>query len=120
MIVDAAWLCGLWFPLLLADTMLLDVRDIKGDQDQGLKTLAIRIGRGVSHLLVAICLAIGLLVLIIGQTSGMGDSPWLRVGLAALLGLLVVWGIWPFLKQSEAGIALGLMSWRFLAAIMSI
>lgn len=120
MIVDAAWLCGLWFPLLLADTMLLDVRDLEGDQDQGLRTLAIRIGRRGSHLLVGSCLGVGLLVLLIGESSGMGGSLWLRVGMTGLLGLLAAWMMWPILKQSEAGIAFGLMGWRFLAAIMSI
>ena len=120
MMVDAAWLCGLWFPLLLADTMLLDVRDLEGDQDQGLRTPAIRIGRGGSHLLVGSCLGVGWLVLLCGESSVMGDSPWLQVGMAGLLGLLAAWMSWPLLKHSEAGIALGLMGWRFLAAIMSI
>lgn len=117
--IDAAWLCGLWFPLLLADTMLLDVRDLKGDQDQGLKTPAIRIGRRGSHLLVGACLVVGLLVLLIGESSGMAASHWLQVGSAGLLGLLATWMSWPWLRHSEVGIALGLMGWRFLAAVMS-
>ncbi|MCH2161190.1 MAG: hypothetical protein MK085_04870 [Phycisphaerales bacterium] len=116
----AGWLVALLFLLLLADTMLLDLRDRDGDQEQGLRTVAVRIGPTGTHLVVASCLGLAAVVLLAGGAEIPSHHLWLRIGLAGILGVTIPWLAWPSLRGHEVGTALGLMAWRFLAALAAI
>jgi len=110
----------LFLPLLLGDTLLLDLRDREGDQDAGLETFAVRAGSQATHGAVALCLAWGALMVILGARWALDPESWRRVALAGVLGLATAWLGWRALRRSEASTALGLMAWRYLAALAAI
>ena len=116
----ACWLGALFFPLLLADSLLLDLRDRDGDRAEGLRTVAVRLGPGRTHQAVGGCLAIAAVVVILGGSREYLDEAWLRVGLAGLLGLGTAWLAWPSIHRNESSTALGMMAWRYLVAVAAI
>lgn len=116
----ALWLGFLLFPLLLGDTLLLDLRDREGDQQAGISTFAVRVGEAPTHAAVAVCLAVAAVVLLLGSHDTPNPIVWRRVALAGVLGLATAWLSWQALRKNEAATALGLMAWRFLAALAAI
>ena len=116
----AIWLTLLLFPVLLADSLLLDLRDRIADRTFGLHTIAVRIGpRGV-HAMVGILLAISVTVILLGASDAIDPVSWRRLGLASVFGLGLVWFGWRGFRRDEAGVAFAVMSWRFIAAIATI
>lgn len=122
--VDAAWtacwLGALFFPLLLADSLLLDLRDRDGDRAEGLRTVAVRLGTIRTHQVVGGCLAVTAVVVILGGARVPLADAWLRVGLAGLLGLGTAWLMWSSIRRNECSTAVGMMAWRYLAAVAAI
>ena len=114
------WLGGLLLPLLLADSLLLDVRDIKADQAFGLHTIAVRLGakraRLLSGVLIIVAVGIGLLA-----TARIGTpSEWIPIWVTAGIGLGLGWAFWPRLRHQEATISIAMMGWRFLLPIPAL
>ena len=110
----------LLLPLLLGDTLLLDLRDREGDAEAGIATFAVRAGSAPTHTAVAICLACAAVVLFLGANSALDPHVWRRVALAGVLGLATAWLSWQALRRNEAATAFGLMAWRFLAALAAL
>lgn len=113
----AIWLVILLVPLLLADSLLLDLRDRIADRDFGLRTIAVRIGARGIHALVGVLLGLTVLVILLGASDAIDPTGWRRIGLAGCLGLTLTWFAWPVLRRNEPGLAMAMMSWRFLAAL---
>ena len=106
--------------LLLGDTLLLDLRDREGDLDAGIKTFAVKAGHPATHTAVALCLAFAALLILLGAPSALEPELWRRVSLAGVLGLTTAWLGWRVIRSNEAATALGLMAWRFLAALAAL
>ena len=113
----AIWLAVLLIPLLLADSLLLDLRDRLADRDFGLRTIAVRVGPRGIHALVGSLLGVAVLVILLGASDALDPTGWRRIGLAGCLGLTVTWLSWPILRRNEPGLAIAVMAWRFLAAV---
>ncbi len=118
--VNALWLALLIGPLLLGDTLLLDLRDREGDRASGISTFAVRVKPATIHSTVAVCLGISGVVFILGANTASNPEIWKKVALAGIIGLTTAWFGWPVLQRSELGTAFGLMAWRFLAAIAAL
>lgn len=116
-IVAGVWLVMLTTPVLLADSLLLDLRDRAADQAFGLHTIAVRVGRRGVHALVAILLAIAAVVAILGVPDAIDHERWRRVATAAVLGLAVPWFGWRTIRRDEVATAFTIMAWRLLAAL---
>ena len=110
----------LLMPLLLGDTLLLDLRDRDGDKEAGISTFAVRMGAKPTHGAVALCLAFAAVMMFLGAYAAINTSVWRRVALAGVLGLATAWLSWQALRRNEATTAFGLMAWRFLAALAAI
>ena len=113
----AIWLAMLLVPLLLADSLLLDLRDRLADRDFGLRTIAVRVGPRGIHALVGSLLGLGVMMILLGASDAIDPIGWRRIGLAGCLGLFVTWLAWPILRRDEPGLAIAVMAWRFLAAV---
>ena len=118
--MNAVWLALLIGPLLLGDTLLLDLRDREGDRAAGISTFAVRVQPATVHASVGLCLGISALVFIFGAHSASNPEIWRKVGLAGIIGVSTAWFGWPVLQRSESGTAFGLMAWRFLAALAAL
>jgi len=116
----AGWLGGLLFFLLLADTLLLDLRDAEGDEVAGVSTFAVRFGTRPTHAAVGLCLIAAAFAFVFGTPTFSHPKQWHRVGLAALGGFTLAWLFWPPLRRTEAGTASAMMAWRFLAAFSAL
>ena len=81
---------------------------------------AVRVGEAPTHAAVAVCLAVAAVVLLLGSHDTPNPIVWRRVALAGVLGLATAWLSWQALRKNEAATALGLMAWRFLAALAAI
>ena len=112
----AIWLVVLLIPLLLADSLLLDLRDRLADREFGLRTIAVRVGPHGVHAIVGGLLGLALLVVLFGASDAVDPTGWRRIGLAGGLGLSGAWFSWKNLRRDEAGLAIAVMAWRFLAA----
>ncbi len=118
----AAVVAGIWFallvtPVLLADSLLLDLRDRAADRAFGLHTIAVRLGpRGV-HAMVGLLLAAAAIATILGAADAIDGHRSLRVGVATTLGLAVPWFGWRVIRRDEVATAAAIMAWRFLIAL---
>lgn len=116
----ALWLALLIGPLLLGDTLLLDLRDRDGDRAAGISTFVVRVSPITVHTVVGLCLGISALIFLAGAHDAPKPEIWKKVGLAGIIGLSTAWFGWPALQRSESGTAFGLMAWRFLAALAAL
>ena len=116
----AGWLVVLLVPVLLADSLLLDLRDRIADRTFGLRTIAVRVGPRDVHAAIGILLAVSAATILLGASSAVDPSRWLRIGLATTLGMAVAWAGWRGWRGNEAGLAAAVMAWRFLAALATI
>ncbi len=115
--VASMWLAALLTPVLLADSLLLDLRDRTADRTFGLHTIAVRVGpRGV-HGLVGLLLAAAATVSVLGAHAAIDGERWLRLALATTLGLALPWFGWRSIRRDEVATAFTIMAWRFLAAL---
>ena len=111
------WLAGFLMPLLLADSLLLDIRDLEADRAFDLHTIAVRAGSRRVHLLVVSLIAVSV-VLASLATTRIGTPPgWMNACLTAGIGLGLGWACWPWLRRREAAISISMMAWRFLLLI---
>jgi len=116
-VVASFWLAVLLTPVLLADSLLLDLRDRAADRTFGLHTIAVRIGpRGV-HALVGVLLAIAAATTLLGAADAVRPELWRRTALATTLGLALPWFGWQAIRRDEVATALTVMAWRFLTAL---
>ncbi len=115
--MTGVWLGGLLLPLLLADSLLLDVRDIDADRTFGLHTIAVRLGAERVRLLagILIVVAVGIGMLAANRTNT--PSNVIEVCVTAGIGLGLGWAFWPRLRHREATISIAMMGWRFLLLI---
>jgi 4-hydroxybenzoate polyprenyltransferase len=107
-------LAGLLTLLLLADSLLLDVRDLEADRAFGLRTIAVRAGSRRVHLIVAALITASVAMAFLG--TGRDGSPpnWVHFCLTAGIGLGLGWACCTWLCRREAAISLSMMGWRFL------
>ncbi len=116
-VVASFWLAVLITPVLLADSLLLDLRDRAADRAFGLHTIAVRIGpRGV-HALVGLLLAAAAIATLLGAHDSIDGDRWLRVGIAATSGLALPWFGWRAIRRDEVTTAFTILAWRLLAAL---
>jgi hypothetical protein len=66
---------------------------------------------------VGVLLGMTVLVILLGASDAIDPTGWRRIGLAGCLGLTLTWFAWPVLRRNEPGLAMAMMSWRFLAAL---
>jgi 4-hydroxybenzoate polyprenyltransferase len=111
------WLAGLLMPLLLADSLLLDIRDLEADRAFNLHTIAVRAGSNRVHLLVGSLIAVSIVVAFLATTQISAPPDWMSVSLTAGIGLGLGWACWPWLRRREAAISMSMMAWRFLLLI---
>lgn len=116
----ATWLALFLFLILLADTLLLDLRDREGDEAAGVSTFAVRFGVLPSHAAVGVAIVVAAIVFVLGTAGSPDPARWRRVGLASLAGIALAWLFWGNLRRSEAATAAGVMAWRFLAALAAL
>lgn len=112
----AILLAGLLFPALLADSILLDLRDRTADRTYGMRTIAVRIGPRGTHALVGALLALMLVASIGTILTQAQPEMWRRLAIAVVLGLAAPWMLWRRLERDETAVNVGMMAWRFLAA----
>ncbi len=116
-LVAGVWLALLMTPVLLADSLLLDLRDRAADRTFGLNTIAVRIGpRGV-HALVAVMLAVAAITTLLGAADAIRPELWQRCAIATTLGLAVPWFGWRSIRRDEVATAFTILVWRLLAAL---
>lgn len=108
---------SVFFFLLLADTLLLDLRDVEGDDAAGVSTFAVRFGTTATHVAVSGCLVGAGIAIILGTPLASNPDRWRRVGFIALAGLALAWLFWPNVRRSEATTAAAMMAWRGCAAL---
>lgn len=116
----AIWMILLLFPVLFADSLLLDLRDRIADRTFGLRTIAVRVGPKGVHATVGILLGFSATMILLGGADAIDSENWRRLGLASVLGLGLVWFGWRGFRRDEAGVAFAVMSWRFIAALATI
>ena len=81
-----------------------------------MRTIAVRVGPHGVHAIVGGLLGLALLVVLFGASDAVDPTGWRRIGLAGGLGLSGAWFSWKNLRRDEAGLAIAVMAWRFLAA----
>jgi 4-hydroxybenzoate polyprenyltransferase len=106
-----------FFLLLLADTLLLDLRDVEGDDAAGVSTFAVRFGTTATHAAVGGCLVLAGVATALGTPIAEHPDRWRRVGLIALASLALAWLFWPNVRRSEATTSAAMMAWRGCAAL---
>lgn len=111
------WLVVLLVPVLLADSLLLDLRDRAADGKFGLRTIAVRVGPREVHAIVGMLVGLAIVVVLLGASDAVEPTSWLRMGLSASLGITLAWLSWPMLRRDEPGLATAVMGWRFLAML---
>ena len=116
----AIWLVLLLFPVLFADSLLLDLRDRIADRTFGLQTIAVRVGPKGVHATVGMLLGVSATIILLGGADAIDSENWRRLGLASVLGLGLVWFGWRGFRRDEAGVAFAVMSWRFIGALATI
>ena len=116
-IVAGGWLVVLLTPVLLADSLLLDLRDRAADQAFDLRTIAVRIGARGVHATVAILLAGSALAALLGASDAVDPERWRRVAIATVLGLAIPWFNWRMIRRGEVATASWIMAWRFVAVL---
>lgn len=104
-------------PLLLADSLLLDLRDRIADRTYGLRTIAVRLGARGIHGLVGLLLGLSAITVLAGASDAIEPERWRRLGIATVAGLAVPWFCWRAIRRDEVATALSMMGWRFLAVI---
>ena len=104
--------------ILLADSLLLDLRDREADARFQLRTIAVRLRPGTVHGIVGGLLVVAAAGIALDRITGDPAIPWLRFGIPVVLGLAAAWVAWPILRRHEAALAMSVMSWRFLAALV--
>ncbi len=112
----ALWLLSLLIPILLADSLLLDLRDRIADRTFSLSTLAVRLGPRGIHALVGVLLGFAAVLILPGSVEVIEPPVWRRVALASVLGLAIPWSAWRLVRTNEPTVAFSMMGWRFLAA----
>lgn len=113
----ATWLLLLLIPILLADSLLLDLRDRVADRTFGLSTLAVRLGPRGIHALVGLLLGFAAILILPGSVDVIDPPVWRRVALASILGLAIPWSAWRLVRTNEPAVAFSMMAWRFLATL---
>lgn len=116
-IVAGAWLVALCTPVLLADSLLLDLRDRAADEAFDLRTIAVRIGARGVHATVAILLATSALAAFLGASDAIDPERWRRLAIATVLGLAIPWFNWRTIRRREVATAAAIMAWRFVAVL---
>ena len=116
--IEAAMLGLPLVAILLGDSLLLDLRDRDADARFQLRTIAVRIRPRTVHVIVAVLLLTAAAGFAFDSIAGDPAIPWLAFGIPVVLGLATAWATWPNLRGREASLAVAVMSWRFLAAVV--